>query len=124
MPKTILIIDDEKTIRWSLSEALIESGYEVVDADSGTNGIKHFRDKSPDLVLLDMKLPDGSGIDVLRQIREDDPVVPVIMMTAYGEVETAVEAMKTGAYDFILKPYALEKLRVTISNASAPASAA
>ena len=67
--------------------------------------------------VISMKLPDGSGIDVLNAVKSEDPSVPVIMMTAYGEVETAVEAMKSGAYDFILKPYALEKLRVTITNA-------
>jgi DNA-binding NtrC family response regulator len=117
MPKTILIIDDEKTIRWSLSEALRESNYDVVDAETAQKGEKLFSEKSPDLILLDMKLPDGSGIDVLKRLKAEDPSVPVIMMTAYGEVETAVEAMKGGAYDFILKPYALEKLRITIANA-------
>jgi len=116
MPKTILIVDDEKTIRWSLSEAL-STEYDVVDAESKQQGLKLFREKSPDLLLLDMKLPDGSGLDILSAVKEDDPSIPVIMMTAYGEVETAVEAMKGGAYDFILKPYSLEKLRVTISNA-------
>ena len=116
MPKTILIVDDEKTIRWSLSEAL-SAEYDVVDAESKQQGLKLFREKSPDLLLLDMKLPDGSGLDILSAVKEDDPSIPVIMMTAYGEVETAVEAMKGGAYDFILKPYSLDKLRVTISNA-------
>ncbi len=116
MPKTILIVDDEKTIRWSLNEALSEN-YEVVDAENASQGLRLFREKSPDLLLLDMKLPDGSGIDVLNEVKREDPSIPVIMMTAYGEVETAVEAMKGGAYDFILKPYSLEKLRVTITNA-------
>jgi len=117
MPKTILIVDDESTIRWSLGEALRDSGYEVVDAEDADGGIRVFQQKSPDLVLLDMKLPDGSGLDVIRSIKGIDPATPVIMMTAYGEVETAVDAMKSGAYDFILKPYSLEKLKVTISNA-------
>jgi two-component system, NtrC family, response regulator AtoC len=117
MPKTILIIDDEKTIRWSLAEALNASGYETVDADGAAAGIARFREATPDLVLLDMKLPDGSGLDVLKSVKSEDPGVPVIMMTAYAEVETAVEAMKSGAYDFIAKPYSLEKLRVAISNA-------
>jgi len=117
MAKTILIVDDEKTIRWSLSEALRESGYDVVDGDTLETGMKVFREKSPDLVLLDMKLPDGSGLDALATIIEEDPSLPVIMMTAYGEVETAVDAMKGGAYDFVLKPYALEKLKVTVANA-------
>jgi DNA-binding NtrC family response regulator len=117
MPKTILIIDDEKTIRWSLSEALQESGYEVCDAASARSGLQMLADRSPDLVLLDMKLPDGSGTDVLRAIKGEDASTPVIMMTAYGEVETAVESMKGGAYDFVLKPYEIEKLKVTIANA-------
>ncbi len=116
MPKTILIVDDEKTIRWSLSEALTNT-YEVVDAGNAERGLRLFKEKSPDLLLLDMKLPDGSGLDILKEVKREDPSIPVIMMTAYGEVETAVEAMKAGAYDFLLKPYALEKLRVTIANA-------
>ncbi len=117
MPKTILIIDDEKTIRWSLGEALSTSGYETIEAETAQGGIAKFRDASPDLVLLDMKLPDGSGLDVLKTIRGEDPALPVIMMTAYAELETAVEAMKAGAYDFVAKPYSAEKLRVTIANA-------
>jgi DNA-binding NtrC family response regulator len=117
MPKTVLIIDDEKTIRWSLAEALAASGYETVDADTASAGLARFREACPDLVLLDMKLPDGSGLDVLKTVKNEEPGVPVIMMTAYAEVETAVEAMKSGAYDFIPKPYSVEKLRVTIANA-------
>jgi len=116
MPKTILIVDDEKTIRWSLGEAL-RGEYDVVDAETGAEGLRAFHDRSPDLVLLDMKLPDGSGVDVLAKIKAEDPAVPVIMMTAYGEIETAVDAMKAGAYDFVLKPYALEKLKVSITHA-------
>ncbi len=117
MPKTILIIDDEKTIRWSLAEAIAAAGYETVDAETAADGIAKFRDASPDLVLLDMKLPDGSGLDVLKMVKAEDPAVPVVIMTAYAEVETAVEAMKSGAYDFVPKPYSVDKLRVTISNA-------
>ena len=79
MGKTILIIDDEKTIRWSLAEALVTSGYETVDADTAAAGIARFRETCPDLVLLDMKLPDGSGLDVLRAIRAEDATVPVVL---------------------------------------------
>ena len=117
MSQTILIIDDEKTIRWSLSEALRDSGYEVFDAGTADQGIRIFKEKTADLVLLDLKLPGASGIDVLKEIKAIDPSTPVVMMTAYGEVETAVEAMKNAAYDFILKPFALEKIKITISNA-------
>ena len=117
MSKSILVIDDEKTIRWSLGEALKEAGYEVNEAESGELGLETFRNKSADLILLDMKLPGDSGLEILKQIRSVDPAVPVIMMTAYGEIETAVEAMRNGAYDFVLKPFALEKLKVTIAHA-------
>lgn len=117
MPKTILIIDDEKTIRWSLSEALTESQFEVLDAENGEQGLDLFKTKLADLVLLDLKLPGENGIQILKQIKCVEPGVPVIMMTAYGEIETAVEAMKNGAYDFILKPFSLEKLKVAITNA-------
>jgi two-component system response regulator AtoC len=117
MSRTILIIDDEKTIRWSLSEALAESQYEVLDAESGEKGLQLFKSKSADLVLLDLKLPGENGIAILKNLRAVDAAVPVIMMTAYGEIETAVEAMRSGAYDFILKPFSLEKLKVSISNA-------
>ncbi|MEJ2722418.1 MAG: sigma-54 dependent transcriptional regulator [bacterium] len=117
MSNVILIVDDEKTIRWSLGEALRESGYEVIDADSGEKALELFKKNSADLMLLDLKLPDEDGITVLKKIRKIDPSVPVIMMTAYGEVETAVEAMKNGAYDFVPKPFVLEKLKITIKNA-------
>jgi DNA-binding NtrC family response regulator len=117
MAKTILIIDDEKTIRWSLAEALASSGYETLEADTAAAGVARFRETGPDLVLLDMKLPDGSGLEVLKMVKTEDATVPVIMMTAYAEIETAVEAMKCGAYDFVPKPYSVEKLRVTIANA-------
>ncbi|MDH3217495.1 MAG: sigma-54 dependent transcriptional regulator [Candidatus Krumholzibacteria bacterium] len=117
MSNTILVIDDEKAIRWSLGEALRESSYDVFDADSGEKGLKIFHEKTVDLVLIDLKLPDENGIDILTKIKEHDPTVPAIMMTAYGEVETAVEAMKKGAYDFVLKPFSLEKLKIAIANA-------
>ncbi|MFQ5512515.1 MAG: sigma-54-dependent transcriptional regulator [Candidatus Krumholzibacteriia bacterium] len=117
MPKAILIIDDEKTIRWSLGEALKEAGHEIFEADNGERGLEEFRRSEIDLCLVDLKLPGDNGIEILKKMKALDPSVPVIMMTAYGEVETAVEAMKNGAYDFTLKPFALEKLKVTIGNA-------
>ena len=117
MSKSILIIDDEKTIRWSLGEALKESGYDVAEAESGEKGFDYFKSHSADLILLDMKLPGDSGLEILKRVREVDPTVPIIMMTAYGEVETAVDAMRNGAYDFTLKPFTLEKLKVTIHHA-------
>ena len=74
-----------------------------MDAETAAQGLKLFKERSPDLILLDMKLPDGDGLEILKTLKSDDPSLPVIMMTAYGEVETAVESMKGGAYDFIPK---------------------
>jgi DNA-binding NtrC family response regulator len=117
MPGRVLIIDDEKAIRWSLGEALQNDGYDVNDAENGKTGIKLFKEDPADIVILDLKLPDKSGIDVLKALRKEDPELPVIMMTAYGEVETAVDALKGGAYDFMLKPFQLEKMKVAIRHA-------
>ena len=117
MSRMILIVDDEKTIRWSLGEALTEEGYEIAEAENAEKGFEVFRDRSPDVVLLDLRLPGEDGLSLLGRLRSIDPTVPVIMMTAYGEVGTAVEAMKSGAYDFIQKPFALEKIKITIENA-------
>jgi two-component system, NtrC family, response regulator AtoC len=117
MRMTILIVDDEKTIRWSLGEGLRKAGFEILEAASGEEGLQLFTDKSPDCVLLDMRLPGFDGIEALRRMRKDNPEVPVIVMTAYGEVDKAVEAMKLGAYDFVAKPFMIEKMRVSIEHA-------
>ena len=117
MAGKILIIDDEKAIRWSLGEAVRNMGFDVEEAENGTKGVKAFIDDPADLVILDLKLPDMTGLDVLKTIKEADPTTPVVMMTAYGEVETAVEAIRGGAYDFLLKPFQLEKMKVSIHNA-------
>ena len=117
MSGRVLIIDDEKAIRWSLGEALRNDGYDVAEAENGKTGIKSFRDDPADIVILDLKLPDKSGIDILKTLKKEDDDLPVIMMTAYGEVETAVDALKNGAYDFMLKPFQLEKMKVAIRHA-------
>jgi DNA-binding NtrC family response regulator len=117
MPGRVLVIDDEKAIRWSLGEALRNEGYDVAEAEDGKTGIKSFRDDPADIVILDLKLPDKSGIEILKILKNEDPDLPVIMMTAYGEVETAVDALKGGAYDFLLKPFQLEKMKLAIRHA-------
>jgi two-component system response regulator AtoC len=117
MPRKILIIDDEKAIRWSLGEAFKNEGYDIDEAENGKKGIKIFQEDPADLVLLDLKLPDTDGLSILSKLKEEDETVPVIMMTAYGEVETAVDALKRGAYDFLLKPFQLEKIKVAVKNA-------
>jgi DNA-binding NtrC family response regulator len=119
---TILIIDDEKTIRWSLGEGLRKAGFEILEAASGEEGLQLFGDKSPDCVLLDVRLPGIDGMEVLQRMRDENSEVPVIVMTAYGEVDTAVQAMKGGAFDFVSKPFMIEKIKVTIEHALTTAS--
>lgn len=117
MKEKVLVVDDEKLIRWSLRENLGKSGYEVVEAEKGNDAIKAFSESLPDIVLLDVNLPDMSGIDVLRAIKGIDKDVPVIIITAFGNIQTAVDAMKFGAHDFIEKPFEIEKLNIVMDKA-------
>jgi DNA-binding NtrC family response regulator len=114
MKPVVLLVDDEDTIRLFLEKTLREEGYEALTAATGTEALELTRSELPDLVLLDLKLPDMSGLDVLKQIKEEVPEVCVIMLTAFGDIETAVTAMKKGAYDFVSKPVNLEELLITI----------
>ena len=106
----ILIIDDEPILRNSLEVALKVSGHDIIAAQSGEEGIELFRKESPDLILLDHWLPGINGDEVLRLIRENDTETPVIIMTAQGSIELAVNSMKMGAFDFLVKPFDLEQL--------------
>ncbi len=113
----ILIVEDEKLIRWSLRQQLEKHGYRVSEAENGAEARKSFTSESWDLVLLDIKLPDANGLDLLREISEGDPELPVIMMTAYSSVESVVNAMKRGAFDYITKPFNLEEVVHTVQKA-------
>jgi two-component system, NtrC family, response regulator AtoC len=113
---TILVVDDEQLIRWSLAERLRADGYEVVEAPTGQAALDRIAD-GIDLVLLDYKLPDIDGVTVLRQIKEYDADILVILLTAFATVETAVEAMKIGAYHFANKPFNLDDISLTVSKA-------
>lgn len=113
----ILVIDDEKLLRWSMQQNLSKEGYTVITAERGLEGLKLFIEESPDIVLLDIHLPDVSGINVLESIKKEDPNAVVIMVTAFGDIETAVKTIKFGAYDFVEKPFNLEKLRLLIAKA-------
>jgi DNA-binding NtrC family response regulator len=117
MPKaTILVVDDEALIRWSLSERLQSEGYEILEAETGTGALEKL-EEGVDLVLLDYRLPDTDGVSVLRKIKEFDQDVLVILLTAYATVDTAVEAMKLGAYHFANKPFNLDEVVATIERA-------
>ncbi|MCH8963995.1 MAG: sigma-54-dependent Fis family transcriptional regulator [Planctomycetes bacterium] len=113
-PTKVLIIEDEQLIRWSLTKRFGAEGYLSDEAENGGKGLALFGNSSYDLVMLDYKLPDMNGIEVLRRIRERDPDVVVILMTAFGTVETAVDAMKLGAYDFVSKPFQMDALMLQV----------
>lgn len=111
MNPRILIVDDEATIRASLLEALAADGYETDAAESGEEALARCHATTYDLLVTDLKLPGVSGLEVLQALRNQGKQTPVIMMTAYGDVDTAVSAMRLGAYDFIPKPFKLTMLR-------------
>lgn len=113
----ILIIDDEKAIRKTLSEILSFEGYEIEEAADGEEALRMFKTKSYDVVLCDIKMPKVDGIEFLQQATDHNPDTPVIMISGHGNIETAVEAVKKGAYDFIQKPPDLNRLLITIRNA-------
>jgi len=113
----ILIIDDEKAIRKTLTEILSFEGYKIDEAVDGEEGLKKFKDKTYDVVLSDIKMPKIDGLDFLQRALEANPDVPIIMISGHGNIETAVEAVKKGAYDFIQKPPDLNRLLITIRNA-------
>lgn len=111
MGKKILVIDDEKNIRLTLSQCLETSNYDVETAVSGEHGLTKYNESKYEVILLDMKMPGIDGMEVLRRIKEHDPLQNVIMITAHGTIETAVEAMKIGAIDYIRKPFTPEEIR-------------
>src|SRR6201986_2174870 len=113
----ILIIDDEKAIRKTLSEILSFEGYKIDEASDGEEGLKTFKEKTFDVVLCDIKMPKLDGIEFLQKAGEINPDIPIIMISGHGNIETAVEAVKKGAYDYISKPPDLNRLLITIRNA-------
>lgn len=113
----ILVIDDEQAIRKTLKEILEYEKYEVEEAKSGIEGLDKIKEEQFDIVLCDIKMPQMDGIETLEKIMEFNPEIPVVMITGHGSVETAVEALKKGAYDFIEKPLDMNRLLVSVRNA-------
>ena len=114
---SILIIDDEKAIRKTLTEILSFEGYKIDEAADGEEGLKRFSEKNYDLVLCDIKMPKLDGIEFLERAKMVHPDVPIIMISGHGNIETAVEAVKKGAFDYISKPPDLNRLLITLRNA-------
>jgi two-component system nitrogen regulation response regulator NtrX len=113
----ILIIDDEKSIRKTLSEILSYEGYKVDEAADGLEGFRMFKEKSYDAVLCDIKMPKMDGLEFLEKARETNPDVPIVMVSGHGNIDTAVDAVKKGAFDYISKPPDLNRLLITLRNA-------
>ncbi|MHB8754507.1 MAG: sigma-54-dependent transcriptional regulator [Candidatus Acidiferrales bacterium] len=116
--EAVLLVEDKPELRAMLRKALEKAGYTVDEAPDGTSAIDKVRNRRYLLVLTDLKLPGASGLDVLREARRADAMIPVILITAYGSVEDAVTAMKDGAFDFIQKPVDLEHLKLLIARAA------
>jgi two-component system, NtrC family, response regulator AtoC len=114
---TVLIVDDERTLARAVKAFLAEAGYEAEVAGDGEQALELLPRLRPDVVFADVRLPGMSGIDLLRRIREFDPAIPVIIMTAHGTIEGAVEAVKLGAFDYMKKPVDLEELRLLADRA-------
>lgn len=113
----ILVIDDEKSIRNTLKEILTYEGFEVVEAQDGMEGLKFVEKEKFDIILSDIKMPKMDGIEVLEKLQELSPETPVVMISGHGNIDTAVEAIRKGAFDYISKPLDLNRMLVTIRNA-------
>jgi DNA-binding NtrC family response regulator len=113
----ILVVDDDEAIRWTLREALQSWGFTPTEAGSVEEAVRQFKADLPAAVLLDIDLPDGSGLDVLRELKREHPEAIVIMITGNVQIDNTISALRGGAYDFIAKPINLEELRITIRNA-------
>jgi len=116
-PANILVVDDERLIRWSLEQQLQREGYTVHSVETGAEALQRMQADPPDLILLDVRLPDTDGVELLGRLRAADPDCLVVMMTAHGGVESAVRAMKLGAQDYVSKPFDMEELKLSIRKA-------
>ena len=114
--QTILIVDDDKSIRYSLKR-MLEGNFSILTAQNGEEALNRIKEDPPDLIIMDIKMPGRNGIDVLKEIKSIDPKSLVIMMTAYGTTETAIEAMKYGAFDYILKPFPIPQMKGLVEKA-------
>jgi len=117
MTGRVLVADDEKNMRWVLAQALESEGFEVVQAVDGKEALAAVAEAEPDLMVLDHRMPKPDGMEVLRRLRAGGSTFPIIMLTAHGNVELAVQAMKAGATEYLTKPFDLEELKIAIEKA-------
>ncbi|MGC4056750.1 MAG: response regulator [Chitinophagaceae bacterium] len=117
MSHTVLVIDDERAIRASLSEILSFEGYKVEEASDGAEGLKKILANAYDCVICDIKMPKMDGLEVLEKVMAEKPDTQIIIISGHGNIETAVEAVKKGAFDYISKPPDLNRLLITLRNA-------
>src|ERR1700751_1475686 len=117
MSYTVLVVDDEELTLRPVSRGLREEGFDVFTAASGEDALKVFIDEKPDLTLLDIVLPGIDGVEVLRRLKQANPAAIIFMMSAYHMVDRAVEAMKLGAYDYLIKPFHLADMIATLNRA-------
>src|SRR5579872_4695615 len=115
--KQVLIVDDEPNLRKILSAQLTRDGYEVMTAEDGEQGLAALKEHHIDLVITDLKMPKVDGMTLLRKALEDDPELPVVLITAHGTIDTAVEALKSGAFDFVTKPFDKDEVRQIVAKA-------
>lgn len=116
MPKTIVVIDDEKNVCGLLKQVFEAEGYKVMAINDPEEGVNLVKKEKPDCVLLDVKMPKMSGVDVLMEIREVNKKVGIIMITGYGNLENALECMKLGAFDYITKPFDIKFVKDMVKN--------
>ena len=116
---SVLIIDDEPLMRVSMVDALKAVGYDVQEASTGSDGLQCLRSSRFDLVITDLRLPGVDGLHIVRVCKEQWPSTEVIVITAHGSVDTAVNAMKSGAYDYITKPFSMDELLLSVERVCA-----
>ena len=118
MEKKILLVDDEKDIRDVLNLTLTDMGYEVLEAEDGEEALRVFQEARPPIILTDIKMPNMDGMTALKEIKKNFPLIEVIMLTGHATVETGIEGMKMGAFDYLMKPCDMDQLIEKVNEAA------
>ena len=113
----LLLVDDEERFRTTLAKRLREKGFEVADLGSGMEAIDYVKENGVDIIVLDIKMPGLDGIETLTEIKKSNPGIEVVLLTGHGTVDTAIEGMRTGAYDYLMKPCEIDNLVLKINGA-------